>query len=468
MPSSSNPLVAVRLVFSVGSKDDPAGKEGLAALTAALVSQGGTRELTYSQILEKLYPMAASVQGACRKEATVFSGVVHRDHLADYQKLLAKIIVEPRFSPEDFQRLREQAISSIAKTLRGSNDEELGKWGLQVQLYRNHPYGHVDAGTVQALKSITLDDVKTFYRKYYTQPNLAIGLAGGVDQGGVDRLKTELSRLPNTTSPVVHATEPEAPEGLETTIIEKPADSTAISLGFPISITRKDPDFYPLLVACSHLGEHRTFNGKLMQDLRGKRGLNYGDYAYIEDFIEDDETVFAQPNNPRPTQYFSIWIRPVSKANAAFTLRAAFWEFDRFVERGLTEAEFERTRAFLLNYSKLWTQTVSRRLGAAMDGKFYKTQDVVSELANRLPKMTQRDVNDAIHRRLKSKGFAVVIVSDNAQKLADILQSGAPTPAKYESEGTPGDALAEDKIIESYPLKKLKITIVPVKEMFER
>ena len=47
-------------------------------------------------------------------------------------------------------------------------------------------------------------------------------------------------------------------------------------------MTRRDDEFYALAVANSYLGEHRTFNGKLMQDLRGKRGLNYGDYSYDE------------------------------------------------------------------------------------------------------------------------------------------------------------------------------------------
>ena len=88
------------------------------------------------------------------------------------------------------------------------------------------------------------------------------------------------------------------PRGLEVTIVEKPAEATAISIGFPIDVTRRDDDFYALAVANSYLGEHRTFNGKLMQDLRGKRGLNYGDYSYIEDFIQDGTSTFPIPNNP--------------------------------------------------------------------------------------------------------------------------------------------------------------------------
>ena len=61
--SPGTPLVALRFVFRVGSQDDPKGKEGLAALTAAMVAEGGTKELTYDQILEKFYPMAAGLVG---------------------------------------------------------------------------------------------------------------------------------------------------------------------------------------------------------------------------------------------------------------------------------------------------------------------------------------------------------------------------------------------------------------------
>ena len=70
-------------------------------------------------------------------------------------------------------------------------------------------------------------------------------------------------------------------------IIQKDNRATAVSFGYPIDVTRADKDYYALLVANSYLGEHRTFNGVLMNHLRGDRGLNYGDYSYIENFIQD-------------------------------------------------------------------------------------------------------------------------------------------------------------------------------------
>jgi len=467
LPSQSSPLVAVRFLFHVGSQDDPKGKEGLAALTASMIAEGGTKTLSYDQILDKLYPMAAALSGSCHKEVTVFSGEVHRDNLTAYESLATAMLTSPRFAPDDFERLKNEAIDYLSKTLRGNNDEELGKWALQVELYKNHPYGHVDQGTVEGLKSITLDDVKAFYRAHYTRGAMQLGVAGGAQPEFVAQVEKDLN-LPagKSSAPVLPA--PVVPKGIEVTIVEKPADSTAISLGFPIDVTRHDDDFYALAVANSYLGEHRTFNGKLMQDLRGKRGLNYGDYSYVEDFIQEGMSTFPIPNNPRRQQAFTIWLRPVPPDKAIFALRGALWELDRLVENGMSAEDFEATRSFLLNYSKLWVQTLSRRLGYAMDGAFYDREDLVTELARRLPKLTVEQVNAAIRRHLKRSGIKVVMVAQDAAALREALLSGKPSPIVYDTQGTPESILSEDKIIESFPLKDLSVKIVPASELFEK
>jgi zinc protease len=460
-------LVALRFLFNVGSEHDPRGKEGLAALTAAMIAEGGTRDLAYDQILEKFYPMAAALSSACYKEATVFSGVVHRDNLDAYVALATSMFTNPRFAPEDFERLRNEALDFISKTLRGNNDEELGKWTLQVELYKDHPYGHVDRGTIQGLKAITIDDVRSFYKTHYTTQAIRLGVAGGAGDGIISRLEKSLASLGDQAVTPPTLPKPESPSGLDVTIVEKPADSTAISLGFPIDVTRRDDDFYALAIANSYLGEHRTFNGKLMQDLRGKRGLNYGDYSYIEDFIQEGMSTFPVPNNPRRQQAFTIWIRPVPHDKAVFALRGALWELDRLIENGIPPDDFEATRSYLLNYSKLWVQTLSRRLGYAMDGAFYGRDDLVTEFARRLPKLTVEQVNAAVRRHLKRPGFKVAIVAQDAKALRDALLSGKPSPISYDTQGTPESVLAEDKVIEAFPLKDVKVKIVPVESMFE-
>ena len=467
LPSATSPLVALRVIVRAGSQDDPPGKEGLAALTAAMVAEGGTQDLSYGQLLERFYPMAAGLAADCRKEATVFSGVIHRDNLAEYEALMARMLTAPRFAAADFERLRSEALDFLTKTLRGGNDEELGKWTLQLLIYKGHPYGHVDDGTVRGLKAITLEDVKAFHRTHYGRAATRLGVAGGADAAFVKKFRADLDALPEGGAEMPDLPEVRPPRGLEVTIVQKPADATAISLGFPLGVTRRDDDYYALAVANSYLGEHRTFNGKLMQDLRAKRGLNYGDFSYIEDFIQEGQGVFPVPNNPRRQQYFSIWIRPVPHDKAAFALRGALWELDRLVKEGMSESDFEATRAFLLNYSKLWVQTLPRRLGYAMEGPSYGRDDLVAELARRLPKLTVAEVNAAVRRHLAPRGLAVAIVTRDAEGLKRALLSGEPTPLHYDTEGTPESILAEDRRIAAFPLGDVRVRVVPVAEMFE-
>lgn len=469
LPSPSSPLVAIRVIARVGSQDDPPGKEGLAALTAAMISQGGTQNLTYDQILQRFYPMAAALSGECRKEVTVFAGEIHRDNLDAYARLLTEMIVTPRFDPADFDRLKAEAIDYLTKILRGSDDEELGKAALELALYPSgHPYGHVAIGTVAGLNSITLEDVKAFHKAHYTLSALEIGTAGGADREFNRRFAAGFIGLEGSAIAPPVLPVPPAPNGLEVVLVHKPsADATAISMGFPLDITRRDDDFYALALANSYLGEHRTFNGKLMQDLRGKRGLNYGDYSYIENFIQDGFGTFPVPNNPRRQQAFTIWLRPVPHDKAVFALRAALWELDRLLKQGISPEDFETTRAFLLNYSKLWVQTLSRRLGYAMDGPFYGRADLVTELAERLPKLGVDQVNAAVKAHLASTGMRVVIVTPDAEGLAKTLQSGAPTPIVYDTAGTPEDVLQEDETIARFPLGQVRVRIVPVESLFE-
>ena len=162
-PSATNPLVAIRLYFKVGSADDPKGKEGLAALTAAMLGEGGTKTRSYAEVLDALYPLAAQIAYYGDKESVVFNGTVHRDNLQTYAQLIAEQVLQPAFAEEDFRRNRQDALDYITKTLRGNDDETLGKRALGAVLYRGHPYAHPALGTVAGLEAITLDDVKKFY-----------------------------------------------------------------------------------------------------------------------------------------------------------------------------------------------------------------------------------------------------------------------------------------------------------------
>src|SRR5262247_2345156 len=162
-------------------------------------------------------------------------------------------------------------------------------------------------------------------------------------------LRSELAKLP--AGPGLAAPQSIAgkrPAGFEIEIIEKETRATAISFGLPIAVTRSSPDFAALSVARAWLGEHRSSVSHLYQRIREVRGMNYGDYAYIEAFPRGMFQFFPDPNVARRRQLFEIWIRPVVPANAQMSLRIALFELQKLIKDGLTKEQFESTRDYLM------------------------------------------------------------------------------------------------------------------------
>ena len=470
LPSQATPFVSIRFLFATGSADDPVGREGLAALTGAVLAEGGTRSLTYERLLAALYPMAAGIGVHVDRDVTAVHGTVHRDHLDRYYELIREVVAAPRYETKEFDRLKDDQLNGLVAGLRAVDDEGLGMESLASLLFAGHAYGRPVEGTVRGIGALTREDVASFHAARFTRDRLTLGLAGCFPDGFVARVSEDLRALP-----AVGATAPEPPRpvrssGFSTLVVTKPARAWAISLGHPLGITRADDDFYPLFLANSYFGEHRTFNGVLMTKMRSDRGLNYGDYSYVENFVQDGASTFALANVPRRRQAFTIWIRPVAPEHAHFAIRMAVRELRRLVRLGLTPAAFEATRAFLLNYSKLWVQTPTRRLGFEMDGAYYGGKSLVAELRDRLPLMTVDAVNAAVRRHLDPENLNVAVVADpaGAQRFVDGLASNVPSPVTYVSATKP-EVLLEDPVIavEPLPVAASRCRIVPAEAMFE-
>jgi zinc protease len=466
LPSPGSPLVAIRLMFRAGSIHDPQGKEGLAALTALMIGQGGTAERSYAELLEALYPMAAEIGADTDREVSVVAGETHVENLDAYADLLVEAVLRPGFAEPDFERNKDQLLSFLTSTLRSGNDELLGLEALQQEIFDRHPYGHAPAGTVTGLAAITLDDVKAFYRERFTRADLILGVAGGYPEDFPGKLRERLAALPAGEAGAKALPPLPRPRGRSFTLIEKETASVGIHLGYALPVTRADADYYPLMVANSYLGEHRTFNGVLMNELRGERGLNYGDYSYIEHYAAAPFTSRPTPNVPRRQQYVSVWIRPVTPETAHFALRAGLHFVGETVANGLSKEQFELTRDYLLNYSKLWAQTLSERLGIHMDSRFYAMPYWIDEIERRLTRMSAEEVNAAVEKYLQTGAYDAVMVLGGAAATAAALFADQPSPIEYQSE-VPEEVLAEDQAIVPLAVKPTAVEIVPVARMFE-
>jgi zinc protease len=468
-PSAS--VVAFRVVFDAGSSDDPAGKEGLTALAAAMTTKSGTHDLTFAQLSRALYPMAASVDVHVDRDQTVFSADVAAADLARFYPLLRDVLLHPRLDEESFTRLRARQKSMLDDELKGSDDEWLGKEALEAAIYAGHPYGHPDVGTDAGLDAIELADVKAQRTHVFCKDRVTVGVAGAFPEGFDKTVARDLDALPACADSRPGLPEPEKHHGLRVLVVDKPsADATAISIGFPTTMTRGSDDFPAAYFFTSYLGLHRQSAGVLYNQLREKRGLNYGDYAYSEYFEQEGWTRFTLPNIARREQLVSIWIRPVKPANGLFALRGALHFWRKYVKDGISDAEIARFGTFLSRFSSLEQQTESRRLGFALDDRSYRlATPFLERMRAEWGSLDSKKLAAVVARDLATPDLTIAIVAKNGAALKKALISGRKSPPTYDSP-KPKAVTDVDREIEALPLglKAEDVKVVPIAELFAR
>ena len=482
---SDSPLVTLRLILKTGAAYDPKGKDGIANLLARFLVSSSTSKRSYEQIVKELYPMAATVSAQVDKEMTVFSGTVHKDNLEPFYGVFKEMLLEPGWQQVDLDRVKADVVAFLDDQLRRSNDEELGKEILQAVCHAGHPYEHHNAGTLEAIKALTLDDLKSLHQQWkgalFSSAGV-LGLAGGYPEGFAQRVRDDLAQVPAPESgpgnlriqPAdwgarAQMPRPTEPTANTLTIVQKPTRATGIHIGFPIEVTRAHPDFAALWLVRSWLGEHRSENSFLYQRLREIRGLNYGDYAYIEYFPRGMFQFTPDPNHARRSQIFEIWIRPVPQENGPFALRAAWYELDKLCRNGLSQQDFAATRAFLSKSVNLLVDTQEARLGHALDSHFYGTPEFVPWIKGELAALTLEKVNAAIGKHLRSNRLHFVVVTQDAARFRDVWLKQEPAEITYQSK--PADAvLEEDRIIGALaiPLALEHVRILPIEQVFAR
>ncbi len=481
--------IVVKFMFKNGSICDPVGKEGLTSTTSQLITQGGTGELTFSDIQDEIYPMAAGYSSSVDKEVTIFTFQFHKDWTEKFYPIMMGLITDPSLSQADFDRVKNNQQSYVDQVIRASSDEEYSKKALEDFLFRGTNYQHMIEGKSTSVTSITLDDVKSHYKNFFTRNNLMVGIAGNYAESFLEKLKSDLGKLPDTKPEIPSAPVIKTPDGIDVEIVSKEgAFGSAIFTGYPLSVTRSDDEFAALLVANSYLGEHRKSYGKLYQMIREQRSMNYGDYSYIEWYDNGGGNMLPPSGVPRHSNYFAVWIRPVQIAkqlkmqyeelsdisigHAHFALRMALREMDKMIKNGIPEEDFEATRAFLKSYIRLYIKSPDQQLGYLMDSKMYGRTNYIEELGDLLSELSLDDVNKAIKKYMQIDNMKITIVTDvsEAELLAKSLKENLDSPMSYSNivkAGLSENILNEDAATENFKLNVKNVTIIESKDTFK-
>lgn len=266
----SNPLIAVRIAFRGGAAADPAGKQGLARMTAGLLDEGAG-DLDSQAFQKRLNDLAIELSfsaGLDTLSGDMRTLTENRDAAFD---LLRLALQQPRFDPEPVGRIRNQLQATIRR--EAENPSSVASREFFSALFPDHSYGRPINGTIESLDAIDAGDLRSFVEQRIARDALVIGVVGDITPDELaPLLEKTFGGLPAAAAPLAVAdTAPVADGG--TRVVDKPVAQSAMVFGHQ-GPRRDDPDYYAATVV-NHLLGGGGFTSRLYEQVRDKRGLVY-------------------------------------------------------------------------------------------------------------------------------------------------------------------------------------------------
>lgn len=271
VPKHDIPLVAARLMVKSGGAADPRGREGLADLTATVLTQG-TKTQSAEQIARGIEALGATLESNAGWDSLSVDVSVMSPNLAKAMTFVADVVRNPTFAKEEFERERAQAIDALQVSL--TQPGTLASAVASRLVFGAAPYGGRLGGTPASLEKITRDDLIRYHKANFAPANAVLLFAGDVKPDDAFRLADTLFGNWKATAAkpaVVAEVKPPAPRVV---IVDMPdAGQAAVVVSRP-GIRRNDPAYLQAMVANSVLGG--GYSSRLNQEIRIKRGLSYG------------------------------------------------------------------------------------------------------------------------------------------------------------------------------------------------
>jgi len=267
------PLVQYTISFDGGHLAEELSKAGLANLTASLMNEG-TKNKTPEELEDAIGLLGASIRIYSGNEDIMINVSTLKKNFENTIALVEEMLLEPRWDEEQFDLARSRIINTLKRNQ--SNPSYLASTTLNKLIFGEDNILAVESsGTEASVESITIDDMKDYYNKYFSPSKARLLIAGNVTQKEVEAAFAGLSEKwqPKEVS-LPEISLPEPPEKSEIYFVDVPdAKQSVIYIGTP-SLPGTDPDFYPASVANYKLGG--SFNGIFNLILREEKGFTYG------------------------------------------------------------------------------------------------------------------------------------------------------------------------------------------------
>jgi len=397
VPTARLPLVDFRLVVHAGSVNDPKDKEGLASLTADLLTQGAGKR-NAKQIAEDAAFIGGELNASAAAEQLVVTCEVLKKDFATGLELFHDVIVMPTFPAEEFDRKKDEALGAIASAKDDPGtvaDKALGPF-----LLGDSPLAHPVDGWERSVKALAREDVVGFHHQHVTPDHALLAVVGDVEPKAViAALEREFADWKPAGTPDPDAYEvPEQVKGRQVLIVEKPeVTQTQIRMAC-IGIARSDPDFYPIQVANTILGG--GFTARLVNEIRVVQGLTYS--------IGSGFGMFRKTGTFRITTF-------TKNETLRKTIDEALKVEKKLVDQGPTDEELARAKRYLTGLFPLGLQAPDQLAAQVLNVEFYGLDPhYLESYSEKINAVTMEDCRRVLKSHFCTDDLRILVVSNPA------------------------------------------------------
>ncbi len=402
------PLVSARLGFDAGSADNGAGKAGLAALTADLLTQG-TRTRTAPEIAAQIEGLGATIGAGAGADFTNIYANAPADVFPQAVALMADLVRNPAFTAEELERQRTQALDGLKVTL--STPGPVASQAAARVTYGDAPYGAPARGTPASIAAITREDVVAFHAARYRPSDATLVFSGDITPAAARALAQSAFGDWKDPAATVAPTTARAGQSLapRVIVIDQPGAGQAAVVAAIRGVPRTDAGYFPLTLGNTLLGG--SFTSRLNQEIRIKRGLSYGTRSSLG--MRRDDGLFtasAQTKNESAAEVADLILAEIARLGATQP----------------TESELTTRRAILTGAFGGSLETVDGLGALVADLALYDLpMSALADYVSRVDAIDGPAVQAAFAGELPVTQASLVIVGD-ASKFVDALRAAHP------------------------------------------
>ena len=284
LPDRELPLVKIRAVVRTGGMHDPAGREGLAELTATLMKTGGVVGMSGDAVDEALETIAATFDASVNRDSGNFSFSVLKKDLDRGFDLFSRILTQPSFEETKLTLAKDLKLEELRRN--GDDPQKLAFREFGRLIHAGSPRGRL--ATAASIRPIQRDDLLLCHKLFYHPQNVMISISGDID---ISEAKLLIERYLGAWSSVEkRPVPPPLPRQQEGGIyfLTKDIPQSVVLFGW-LAPAKKDAKFYPFEVLDFIVGSG-GFRSRIFQEIRTNLGLAYstgsfyqtrGDYGFL-------------------------------------------------------------------------------------------------------------------------------------------------------------------------------------------